>query len=83
MITAAIKASPRRADNVFVNEISKQMPHIDSHGIVHACAWCYPGANLVAAFPEFSGLKVSHGMCKPHMKAMMADYLANEVKMTR
>lgn len=83
MMTAAIQASPRRADNVFVNEISKQMPRIDSEGIVHACAWCYPGATLVAAFPMFAGLKVSHGMCKPHLKATLDEYAANEIKMTR
>lgn len=63
--------------------IAKAVPTVDAEGIVHCCAWCYPGASLVEAFPQFAGMKVSHGMCKPHLAAMWNDYCANEVKMAR
>lgn len=61
--------------------ISKAVPHTDEFGIVHCCAWCYPGASLVEAFPMFAGKKVSHGMCKPHRAAMMNELAANAFKM--
>lgn len=61
--------------------ISKAAPSVDDIGIVHCCAWCYPGASLVQSFPQFAGKKVSHGLCKTHKAEMMTEFFANQVKM--
>lgn len=52
----------------------------DGEEIVHACAWCWPGAALVEAFPHLAGKPVSHGMCKPHLADFMKELDANQFK---
>lgn len=34
--------------------------------VVSCCGWCYPGAQIIAAFPELNGKKISHGICPKH-----------------
>lgn len=35
--------------------------------IVSCCSWCFPGSTIIAAFPELTGKKISHGICPKHM----------------
>jgi hypothetical protein len=37
------------------------------------CAWCFPGATLLQAFPQCEGKQVSHGCCPACKVAMLAD----------
>ena len=43
--------------------------------IVNVCAWCHPDTSQTK--PEDS-----HGMCQPHMQAMVTDYMQNYHKRT-
>jgi hypothetical protein len=41
--------------------------------VVSCCGWCYPGAQIIAAFPELSGRKISHGICAVHKAAFQKE----------
>lgn len=34
--------------------------------IVSCCSWCYPGTQIILAFPELAGKQISHGICAAH-----------------
>lgn len=41
--------------------------------VVSCCGWCYPGQQIAAAFPEVSGMKISHGICPTHKVEFMKE----------
>lgn len=61
-----------------MNAKAYTISNTDGERIAHACAWCFPGAKLVEAFPELAGLKISHGMCKPHLASFRAEMESTE-----
>lgn len=81
MNAATIKDQPIRADNgVVIEKTIPTVSEINGKRIVHACAWCFPGATLKDTFPALAGLEVSHGICKPHRLAAFADYESQAFK---
>ena len=50
----------------------KSLPGVDRDGTVHVCAWCWPGTELVRAFPHLAGEKITHGVCARHQAEMLA-----------